>query len=76
MLHQPTLSPFVCHPTEKPRRVVPLIEYGAKGRYVLIAPEEGEVPIMPDTPEWFASRMKSESAKWAKIVRASGATAD
>jgi tripartite-type tricarboxylate transporter receptor subunit TctC len=30
----------------------------------------------PNTPEWFASRMKSESAKWAKIVRASGATAD
>lgn len=30
----------------------------------------------PNTPEWFASHMKSESAKWAKIVRASGATAD
>jgi tripartite-type tricarboxylate transporter receptor subunit TctC len=30
----------------------------------------------PNTPEWFASRMKSETAKWAKIVRASGATAD
>jgi tripartite-type tricarboxylate transporter receptor subunit TctC len=30
----------------------------------------------PNTPEWFASRMKLESAKWAKIVRASGATAD
>jgi tripartite-type tricarboxylate transporter receptor subunit TctC len=32
--------------------------------------------VAPNTPEWFAARLKSESAKWAKIVRASGATAD
>jgi tripartite-type tricarboxylate transporter receptor subunit TctC len=29
-----------------------------------------------NTPEWLASFMKSEVAKWAKVVRASGATAD
>ena len=30
----------------------------------------------PNTPVWFASYMKSEVAKWAKVVKASGATAD
>jgi len=36
---------------------------------------EGAVAA-PNTPEWLASFMKSEVAKWAKVVRASGATAD
>lgn len=53
VLHQPVPT-LVCHPTEKPRRLVPLIEYGARGRYVLISPEEGELAITPDSPEWFA----------------------
>ena len=30
----------------------------------------------PNTPAWFASYMKGEVAKWGKVVRASGATAD
>jgi tripartite-type tricarboxylate transporter receptor subunit TctC len=30
----------------------------------------------PNTPDWFASYMRAEVAKWAKVVRASGATAD
>lgn len=33
---------------------IPLIEYGARDRYVLISPDEGELPITPDSPEWFA----------------------
>jgi tripartite-type tricarboxylate transporter receptor subunit TctC len=36
---------------------------------------EGAVTA-PNTPEWLASFMKSEVVKWAKVVRASGATAD
>jgi tripartite-type tricarboxylate transporter receptor subunit TctC len=32
--------------------------------------------IAPNTPAWFAAYMKDEVAKWAKVVRASGATAD
>jgi tripartite-type tricarboxylate transporter receptor subunit TctC len=30
----------------------------------------------PNTPAWFASYMGREVAKWARVVRASGATAD
>jgi len=30
----------------------------------------------PNTPQWFASFMKTETAKWGKVVAASGATAD
>ncbi len=51
---QPAMLPLACHPTEKRSRLIPLIEYGARGRYVLICPEEGELHITPDSPEWFA----------------------
>jgi hypothetical protein len=50
----PTLPAFACHPTEKRSRLIPLIEYGARGRYVLICPEAGELHMTPDSPEWFA----------------------
>jgi hypothetical protein len=45
---------LVCHPTEKRNHLIPLIEYGARGQYVLLSPEEGELPITADSPEWFA----------------------
>ena len=32
--------------------------------------------VAPNTTQWFASFMKSETTKWAKVVKASGATAD
>lgn len=51
---QPTLPALVCHPTEKRNRLTPLIEYGARCQYLLISPEEGELAITPDSPEWFA----------------------
>ncbi len=47
----PTLT---CHPTEKRSSVIPLIEYGVSGQYVLICPKEGELLLTPDSPEWFA----------------------
>jgi hypothetical protein len=53
MACQPALPALVCHPTEKRNRLIPLIEYGARGQYVLISPEEGELAIAPDSPEWF-----------------------
>jgi hypothetical protein len=45
---------LACHPTEKRSCVIPLIEYGARGQYMLICPKEGELHLTPDSPEWFA----------------------
>jgi hypothetical protein len=43
------------HPAESRRRpLLPLIEYGAGGSYVVICPREGELYLRPDSPEWFA----------------------
>ena len=47
------MAPLVCHPTEQRNRLIPLIEYGASGHYVLICPQQGELHIKPDSPEWF-----------------------
>jgi hypothetical protein len=43
------------HPTERRTRpsLLPLIEYGACGTYVVICPQEGELLLTPDSPEWF-----------------------
>jgi TolA-binding protein len=35
-------------------RVLPLVEYGAQGNYVVISPEQGLLELAPDSPEWFA----------------------
>ena len=34
--------------------MLPLIEYGSQGTYVVICPKRGLLPLEPDTPEWFA----------------------
>ncbi len=34
-------------------RVLPLIAYTATGTYVVICPTLGELPFLPDSPEWF-----------------------
>ena len=43
------------HPAElrARSRVIPLIEYGAAGTYVIICPHEGALELVPDLPEWF-----------------------
>jgi hypothetical protein len=38
----------------KPVHVIPRVEYGKQGHYVVICPEHGVLPFEPDTPEWFA----------------------
>jgi hypothetical protein len=43
------------HPAESRRRpLLPLIEYGTQGSYVVICPKVGELHLCPDSPEWFA----------------------
>ena len=37
----------------KPVHVLPRVEYGADGRYVVICPKKGRLPFEPDSPEWF-----------------------
>src|SRR5258708_26812468 len=43
------------HPAElrARSRVIPLIEYGAGGSYVVICPQEGQLHLTPDSPAWF-----------------------
>ena len=38
----------------KPTHVIPRVEYGSSGRYVVICPKQGLLPLEPDTQEWFA----------------------
>jgi hypothetical protein len=41
-------------PPRKPAHVIPRVEYSSEGRYVVICPTHGVLPLEPDTPEWFA----------------------
>lgn len=42
-------------PRPKPlAHVLPRVEYAQAGRYVVICPKHGLLPLAPDTPEWFA----------------------
>jgi hypothetical protein len=34
--------------------VLPLVEYGAQGKYVMSSPEQGLLSFEPDSPQWFA----------------------
>jgi len=38
----------------KPVHVIPRVEYGEQGHYVVICPKHGLLPFEPETPEWFA----------------------
>lgn len=37
----------------KPVHVIPRVEYAGEGRYVVICPNKGRLPLEPDSPEWF-----------------------
>ena len=41
-------------PPRKPVHVLPRVEYGPEGRYVVTCPKHGVLPLEPETPEWFA----------------------
>lgn len=40
--------------SHKPVQVIPRVEYGEEGHYVVICPKHGLLPFEPATPEWFA----------------------
>ncbi len=46
-------SPSMDRPRQ-PAHVLPLVEYGTHGDYVVICPKHGMLSLQPDTPEWFA----------------------
>lgn len=53
--HDPVPPPAAAQPSG-PRarsRALPLIEYGADGRYLAICPTQGVLSLVPDSPEWF-----------------------
>ncbi|HET8844181.1 MAG TPA: hypothetical protein VFN35_22125, partial [Ktedonobacteraceae bacterium] len=48
------LKPPCGHPSKgRPRALLPLVEYGADGTYTIICPQQGELALIPDSPEWF-----------------------
>ncbi|MFL5666683.1 MAG: hypothetical protein ACJ8BW_35845 [Ktedonobacteraceae bacterium] len=56
----------------KPTQVLPHVEYGSEGRYVVICPKQGLLPLEPDTPEWFAWVAAQSSfrfvGKWGRFT--------
>jgi hypothetical protein len=47
-------KPEPAEPPRHPPPVLPLVEYGSEGHYVVICPKEGRLNLQPDSPEWFA----------------------
>src|SRR5215470_9765132 len=53
----PPATPCASAKAERPAarsRALPLIEYGADGRYLILSPTQGVLSLVPDSPEWFA----------------------
>ncbi len=48
----------------KPVHVIPRVEYGKEGRYVVICPKRGVLPFEPEAPEWFAWVAKQDSFRF------------
>jgi hypothetical protein len=44
--------------------VIPRVEYGKQGGYVVICPKKGLLPLEPDTPEWLAWVAKQEAFRF------------
>jgi len=48
----------------KPVHVIPRVEYGEEGHYVVICPKGGLLPFEPDTQEWFAWVAEQDSFRF------------
>lgn len=54
-------------PTEAPARpvhVLPRVEYGSEGHYVVICPKQGLLAVEPDSPAWFRWLMTLDSFRF------------
>jgi len=52
----------------KPVHVIPRVEYGEEGHYVVICPKRGLLPFEPDTQEWFAWVAEQDSFRFVGKV--------
>lgn len=50
----PATSPASSKPSQPRSHVLALIEEGADGHFVIIAPDQGVLALLPDSPAWFA----------------------
>jgi len=48
----------------QPTHVIPRVEYDREGRYVVICPKKGLLPLEPDTQEWFAWVAEQDSFRF------------
>ena len=60
---RPAVSAVATTP-RKPVHVIPRVEYGEEGHYVVICPKHGLLPLEPDTPEWFAWLTEHDSFRF------------
>jgi hypothetical protein len=60
---RPAASPAAKTPRQ-PVHVIPRVEYGSEGRYVVICPKRGVLPFEPDTREWFAWVAEQDSFRF------------
>jgi DNA-binding transcriptional MerR regulator len=51
-------------PPHKPVHVIPRVEYGEEGHFVVICPKHGLLPLEPDTEEWFAWVAEQQSFRF------------
>lgn len=60
----PPAAPRAAKPPRKPVHVIPRVEYGEQGHYVVISPKDGLLPFEPDSPAWFAWLAQQESFRF------------
>jgi hypothetical protein len=60
---RPAVSATATTP-RKPAHVIPRVEYGKEGRYVVTCPKRGVLPFEPETPEWFAWVAEQDSFRF------------
>jgi hypothetical protein len=60
---RPTAS-AVAQPPRKLAHVLPRVEYGSEGHYVVICPKQGLLALEPDSPAWFAWLARQSSFRF------------